>query len=59
MKIDPHKLKTLIDYSKKEAIIETFSEACLCWRALFLLRDYLFAEIFLDLFPFAGVQNPT
>jgi hypothetical protein len=48
----PRKSKRLIDYQQKEIKIEPFDEARPCWRALFLLREYLFAEIFLDLFPF-------
>jgi hypothetical protein len=58
-KINQNKSKTLIAYLKKEVIIVAFNEARLYWRALFLLREYLFAEIFLDLFPFSGVQNPS
>jgi hypothetical protein len=53
------KAKSLIDYPEKKIKMNLSNEARACWRALFLLREYLFAEIFLDLFPFSGVQNPS
>jgi hypothetical protein len=58
-KIDRYKFKTLVDYWEKGIIIELFNEARLCWRALFLSREDLFAEIFLDPFPFVSTYSPS
>jgi len=58
-KINQHRSKTFIAYWKKEIIIEAFNEARPCRRALFLLREYLFSEIFLDPFPFVNIKNPS